>query len=109
MKTLKSRLPVSFGLSLSPKSASACAPPAYASSMAARTKLLSPEQKLEVEAVLGKAVNFLLGSRAQIGLSRADRIAWCATHLLSYLGDCAPPPQPKEDSPQHPPTQDTSR
>ena len=80
---------------------------AGAASMAAKQKLLSPEQKLEVEAVMGQAVNFLLGSRAQIGLSPADRVAWCATHLLSHLGDCAPPPQPKEDRPQHSPTQKT--
>ena len=77
--------------------------------MASRQKLLSLEQKREIESVLGEAVNFLLGSRPLQFLSAADRVAWCGTHLLSYLGDCTPPPQPKEDPSRKAPTQETLR
>ena len=60
-----------------------------------RRRLLTPEQTDELESHLGDAVSFLLGARALM-LTPADRLSFCATFLLSKLGECAPPPQPPQ-------------
>ena len=72
-----------------------------------RRRMLSPEQTREVEAALQEAVNFLLSPHALHGLSPSERIAFCGTHLLSKLGDCAPPPQPMQPRAVLPPEQET--
>lgn len=62
-----------------------------------RRRSLTPHQKAELESCLGEAVEFLLGPRALL-LSQADRLIFCATLLLSKLGESAPPPQPLQSA-----------